>query len=216
MRGLLEKDYRLLLTNKITFLVFLGLSVYFGISMDGTFALGYFPFVIIMLLVGTISYDEMDHGFQFLMTLPVDAKLYVREKYVLCLSGGLISWLAAAIFYGVSSRIRTGSFPFPEELPLICMVLPIILWFVSLMIPVQLRFGVEKSRLVVFGVCGVAGAVFYILMRTDNIRERIFTALDTLDETGGLSMPLAIGIVTILLCLFSYEISKKIMEKKEL
>lgn len=38
-----------------------------------------------MIAVGTLSYDETDNGLAFLMTLPVDRKTYVREKYLFIL-----------------------------------------------------------------------------------------------------------------------------------
>ena len=82
MAGLLEKDIRLIWGNRQSLLLFFALAVVLGFSQDGTFILGYFPFVIIILIINTIAYDELDNGFQFLMTLPINAKTYVREKYI--------------------------------------------------------------------------------------------------------------------------------------
>lgn len=39
----------------------------------------------------------MDKGYQFLLTFPIDRKTYVREKYVLTLGIGVLSWGVAMV-----------------------------------------------------------------------------------------------------------------------
>ena len=82
MSGLLQKDLCLLKSNRKTLVLFLALAVVISLGQTNTFILGYFPFLMIIMLTGTISYDEMDNGFPFLFTLPVDRKMYIREKYL--------------------------------------------------------------------------------------------------------------------------------------
>ncbi len=92
MRGLLEKDIRLLMHSKQTFVCFIALAVVLGVAQKSTLMLGYLTFFISAILVSTLSYDEMDHGFAFLFTLPINRKIYVREKYVFCMGGAVIVW----------------------------------------------------------------------------------------------------------------------------
>ncbi len=80
MRGLLEKDLRLTLCRKQTIMLFLFMTLVMGMSMDGSFLVGYLTMLMMMIAVGTLNYDEFDNGFAFLMTLPFDRKTYVREK----------------------------------------------------------------------------------------------------------------------------------------
>ena len=61
MRGLLEKDMRLLMHSKQTFVCFIALAVVLGVAQKSTFMLGYLAFFISAILVSTLSYDEMDH-----------------------------------------------------------------------------------------------------------------------------------------------------------
>ena len=86
MRGLLRKDLELARLNiKIWgVLFFIGVIYLFrGKSMDGgSFFTAYMMFVSIGLSAGTISYDTSDHGMQFLLTLPVTRREYVKEKYL--------------------------------------------------------------------------------------------------------------------------------------
>ena len=99
MRGLLEKDIRLLMHSKQTFVCFIALAVVLGVAQKSTFMLGYLAFFISAILVSTLSYDEMDHGFAFLFTLPINRKIYVREKYVFCMGGAVIVWSLTMMLY---------------------------------------------------------------------------------------------------------------------
>ena len=59
MSGLLEKDICLLLKgHRNTMILFLMICVFLGLSQTDTFILGYFPFLMIVLLIGTLSCDE--------------------------------------------------------------------------------------------------------------------------------------------------------------
>ena len=64
MRGLFEKDFRLLSQNRQTLVLFLMMAGFLGLTQNGTFVLGYLSFMFSILLTSTISYDEMDQGFE--------------------------------------------------------------------------------------------------------------------------------------------------------
>ena len=215
MTGLMEKDMRLLFSNKQTILALVAISVVLGFSMEGTFILGYFPFLVVILMVSTFSYDEMDHGYQFLMTLPVDASLYIREKYLLCMLGGVGSWAVSVGIYDAGEMFRGESMNFLEELPLIGVFLPIMLLLVAFMIPIQVKFGVEKSRAVLAGFCGGIGVVVIFITKTILTKETLSQIEATIDRISEpiLTAICLVGVVGILLV--SYGISKRIMEKKE-
>ena len=103
MSGLLEKDICLLLKgHRNTMILFLMICVFLGLSQTDTFILGYFPFLMIVLLIGTLSCDEADNGLPFLFTLPIDRKLYIREKYLFCVAGTVVSFVLAWALYLVS------------------------------------------------------------------------------------------------------------------
>ena len=99
MAGLFEKDIRILMQRKKALLLFLALSIFIGYSQDGTFILSYLPMLMIIVMIGTISYDEYDNGYRFLMTLPIDSRVYVSEKYIFCIAGTLVSYIAATLIY---------------------------------------------------------------------------------------------------------------------
>ena len=93
MACLLEKDIRLLWGTKQTLVILFAIAVAVAFSGNGNFIIGYLPFVVEMIAISTIAYDEMDHGYQFLLTLPINKKTYVREKYLLCAGGVVAAWV---------------------------------------------------------------------------------------------------------------------------
>ena len=213
MAGLLEKDIRLIWENRQSLLLFFALAVVLGFSQDGTFILGYFPFVIIILIINTIAYDELDNGFQFLMTLPINAKTYVREKYIFSFAGGIVSWLISVILYFAAKIVHGTQLDVISELPVIVTFLPIIILMAAFMIPMQIKFGVEKSRAVVAGICGAIGACMLVFAKFTGQNGKNIVAF--LDQMNGCVI-VGIGIVlTAAIAAISYLISVRIMKKKE-
>lgn len=212
MAGLLVKDMRLILRNKPYVVLFIVLTVMLGFSQEGTFILGYFPYAMMILLINTIGYDEMDNGYQFLMTLPINAKTYVREKYILSLAGAVFSWLIAAILYFASRTLHGTSIEMQSEVPLIAAFLPVIALMGDLMIPLELKFGIENSRAVVAGLCGVLGVVIFTFAKFTG--DNGIVPAFSYSMSGGMLACLAVCL-TVLLTVLSYVISVRVMEKKE-
>lgn len=212
MAGLLVKDMRLILRNKPYVVLFIVLTVMLGFSQEGTFILGYFPYAMMILIINTIGYDEMDNGYQFLMTLPINAKTYVREKYILSLAGAVFSWLIAAILYFASRALHGTSIEIQSEVPLIAAFLLVIVLMGDLMIPLELKFGIENSRAVVAGLCGVLGVVIFTFAKFTG--DNGIVAAFSYSMSGGMLACLAVCL-TVLLTVLSYVISVRVMEKKE-
>ena len=217
MRGLLEKDFRLLIRSKQSFICFFVLAVVLGLASQGTFVLAYFTFLMVALLTSTISYDELDHGFEFLFTLPVNRKLYVREKYVLCIGGAAIGWLISVVLYFLMLNIHKVRILPGEEILKALTFLSIAILFLSLMIPLQLKFGVEKSRFVMLGVSVAISVLIFIVLDKTGISETqsvlIMCALGQLPDAAVVLVELLLGILAIVI---SYAFSCRIMSKKEL
>ena len=64
---------------------------------DFTFMVGFITFILSLFTVSSISYDEFDNGYPFLLTLPFSRKTYVIEKYVFGLILGLTGWLVSVL-----------------------------------------------------------------------------------------------------------------------
>ena len=213
MAGLIEKDMRLLWCNKLSVIAFVVFAVILEVSVKGAI-LGYLPFVMCLPMVNTIAYDEMDNGYQFLLTFPIDRKTYVREKYVLTLGMGVLSWGVAMVIYFVIKMIQGERLDMSMELPVTLSFLPVIALFILFMLPLQMKFGVEKTRIVVAGTCGAAGACilgFTKFIGPDTINDW----MESLNQMSGWVLLGIVVAVVVLLIAVSYRISIGIMKRKE-
>jgi ABC-2 type transport system permease protein len=212
MAGLIEKDIRLMWCNKQALIFFLIIGVVIGLQNEAVI-LGWLPFAISILLINTVTYDELDKGYGFLMTLPIDAETYVREKYFFCLTGGTVSWLVAAGLYMILEMKQQMPVDMASQIPMVLVFLPVTALLIALLIPMQLIFGVEKSRVVISGACGVIGASVIAFVKL--VKTNVLSAFSFLNQMNGWILAGIAVVVTVLLILLSYAISVRIMKKKE-
>ena len=94
MKGLMVKDFHLLLTQSRFYMILLIVLFVAGTSTEAMYVAGYISIVFPMFAISTISYDEYDNGNAFLFTLPFTRKEYVLSKYLfgllLCMFGSLL------------------------------------------------------------------------------------------------------------------------------
>ena len=213
MSGLLEKDICLLLKgHRNTMILFLMICVFLGLSQTDTFILGYF--LMIVLLIGTLSCDEADNGLPFLFTLPIDRKLYIREKYLFCVAGTVVSFVLAWALYLVSLLVH-GVSNVSGVLSENAGMIPVFLAVFFIMIPVQIKCGAESARVMMAGICFLFAGVILFVQKVageatlDQITELIGTITGTIPGQAGI---FTAGSVVLLI---SYRISVGFMEKQE-
>lgn len=219
MRGLLVKDFKLLKQQGkiITFLVFICIFM-LGQMQETSFVVGYITSICVVISLSTISYDEFDNGNTFLFSLPITREEYVREKYALSflVNGGV--WLLSSIAAILVNMARVDGFILSNEIMGAILVLAACMVLVSVMIPVQLKFGSEKSKVIIFasiGIIAVAGYFTMFLLEKTSSMIDISWLLGKLMEIGkGGLTGLAVGIGVVLLVL-SMRVSQNIMKKKE-
>ncbi|MCR4690647.1 MAG: ABC-2 transporter permease [Lachnospiraceae bacterium] len=215
MLGLIEKDLRLTLKRKQTLMVFFVMALIMGLSMDGSFIIGYLTLFASIVAIGTISYDEFDNGFSFLMTLPFGRKTYVREKYLFSLMLAAIAWCFGIILCCVENAIRQNGAIRADELPKLFAFIPLMYLSAAIMIPLQLKFGSEKSRIVLFIIFGFLAALLFGGARTSVGTKILGRLVEVLDQMSSAVVLAVIVAVCMLLAGGSYYCSIKIMEKKE-
>ena len=211
MAGLFEKDIRILMQRNKALLLFLALSIFIGYSQDGTFILSYLPMLMIIVMIGTISYDEYDNGYRFLMTLP---RVYVSEKYIFCIAGTLVSYIAATLIYLTSQALKGINVNIESNISDILAAPLIMLLFVAIILPLQIKYGAEKSRVTLLVVVGIIAALIFVLKKIVNF-ETLMNILHYFDQIADWIIIL-IGIMSVLIALLvSYLISYNIMKNKE-
>ncbi len=215
MLGLIVKDIRLIKNQGIVMiLLFVGVM---GVLMINTMnPQGFVAYAAVMGVIyafNTISYDSYENGYSFLFTLPVSRKLYAAEKYVLA----VIFSLGASLAGGVVVEIVKGDIShFLSNCLSYLLMWAVVLWMPIVMLPLQLKFGAENSRIVTILVFGICAAVVYLAMSSKGIVEEAAGFLKRLNETVGETGMLAITLlVTAAAFVLSMFISMRIMEKKE-
>ena len=218
MKGLLKKDLALLANTGKSYVGVLLFCMVLGL-VNGEmkqFSLGFLVMMLSLAALSTFSYDEFDNSMAFLMVLPVSRKMYVLEKY---LFGGMLGFggfAAALILFLISEKNNASSMTFTQYVLLILCFLAFIVLFLSLMIPVQLKFGSEKGRIVLFIIFfGIIGIVYLLSRLTKKIPAQVLNFFQEIPQLPfWLLTALAIGIY-FLAIFISLKISLKIMEKKE-
>lgn len=215
MKGLLIKDIKLMGNMKNSLLLILLISIVMTTYIkDASFLIMYLGMIGTTFATSTLSYDEFDNGYSFLLSLPVTRKGYVMEKYGfgLLLSGS--GWLLGTVLALAAGIVRGSREPLDIIMTSI-VLLPTVFFLLAVMIPFRLKFGSEKGRVVVICAAGAAFLVFTvaaeIVKRTNLDLDSIWVKL-TLQGAGVMAASLAIGTVILLI---SYRLSVSIMEKKE-
>lgn len=93
IRGLLEKDFRLFrYQGGKFFLVIVGLFLSLAGNMGTNFVSIYITSVMAIYSGSTISYDEAEHGYNYLFSLPVNRKNICTGKIYLLIYSNC-SWM---------------------------------------------------------------------------------------------------------------------------
>ena len=216
MKGLLIKDFKLMLMQKNFFIIIIVVACLISISsQDPTFMIGFITLILSLFTVSTISYDEFDNGYPFLLTLPFSRKTYVLEKYVYGLILGAGAWIVSVMICSlmlivqgkpVTSDMLIGAF----------VILPMFLVIESLMIPVHLRFGGEKGRYALIACVGVLVVIGFVVMKIVEIFHiNVLPLILAIDALGPVMFMVILLMIGFLIMLVSLKVSLSIMNKKE-
>ena len=149
MKGLLLMDFKFLKRQR-KFLLIVGLLVLvFLFNKDmSSFGVSYATMLFGIFAINSIYYDEANNGNAFLFTLPFSRKEYVFSKYLFGMIMGGGAWLLSSLIgIGYLSMANTG-INIAEWFAINAVSLILLLVMLSFMFPIQFKFGMEKSRLV--------------------------------------------------------------------
>lgn len=216
MAGLLEKDIRLLLHLKQALVIFPVIAIFMAASNNGISVMCYLTVMIAILSITTASYDEMDNGYAFIMSMPVDPRMYVREKYLFCNGISLTVWAFSVILYTVVGLVKGTQNIIADDIIMEIVLIPVVVIMISVMLPIQLKFGLEKSRVAIFGFFGiVAGLVFLVARAVKASGADIDKLINKIMGLSDKMIMAALFVVTAVIVIISYKCSVAIMKKKE-
>ena len=214
MIGLIKKDLLILKAQKIyIFLgVFLAISLTIGYELPiaGIFA---GTMMASTLCLTTIAYDDFGNGTAFLLTLLITRKIYVAEKYFLSLLMSTAACLISSLLLLLIKFNVFSSGAFVKILQIACAI-PISVCLPALLIPINLKFGSERGRMVMIILFIFLGILFSAL----STFVQASTVVGLLAFVAGLNPLLLFALVVVacaLIVLASAAISTQIMRKKE-
>ena len=216
MKGLFVKDIRLILTMRQQLFIFLAVCALIAFTAEGSFVVGYTSALLGILGLSTLGFDEHENGFPFLFSLPVDARIYVNEKYLLCILLDLAGLIFGTVLFFVACLTRGRMAMFQEDIVYVVFYLPATLLLILSILPVQMIFGREKSRIITFVLYGVLFGLSAVLAKLVGPLDQI-KAPQNMPEW--VSNPFVISAVLCVLvlavCVILYCICMKTMRNKE-
>lgn len=216
MMGLLVKDLCLFKQRIRFFLILAVFGVFFAYNYDGEFAVGYLTLMCSFFTSSTLTYDEFDNCYPFLMTLPVTAKTYVIEKYIFGFVLSLGAWIFSTTVYFACNIIKKAPILWVEDTMSLLIVLSAALILLSIMLPVTFKFGTDKSRIVIIIIAGITVAFGFCLSKfVEHFQINPPQWLLSFNDIN-ISFVAAILIaLSILITILSTLLSIRIMNKKE-
>lgn len=209
MLGFIKKDIAMIKSNfKILFILFIFYGVMtFNDGMDISFIL---PFICVMIMISTFSYDEYNNWNAYTIALPNGRENSVKAKYLATIIMILATTLITILFTFLLIYIKKQ--PIELEKILVTTIGSIFatLLVLSTMYTIIYKFGIEKARIAIFVI--VIAFVFAASFLFSNIDfSFIGKTLNFLEDY----IVLIIIAISILMVYISYRISKKIYLNKE-
>lgn len=216
MKGLLVKDWKLLLRNQKSFFAVMAVVIAMYVVIgNAEFIISYTPMLCVFVSMSTITYDTYENGAAFLFTMPFSRKEYVREKYIF---SGCIILTAEIISYAVAMAVMLYQGKDWMEISISSVITFVLaLLVMGLSIPIQLKFGAEKSRVAIMIVLGTGFGLlmifFKVMEKLEMKPNQVFAVFYNMNVVA---LVLIAVFVFVVLMGISYMISIKVMMNKEL
>ncbi|AFA47801.1 ABC-2 transporter permease [Acetobacterium woodii] len=205
MKGLILKD---ILNLKGSFKTLGIMLIFFSvvfISQGNGFVFGIVIFMFAMMVITTMSYDDLAKWDIYALTMPITRKEMVLSKYLVM---GILNsiGIVIALIVGVLGNLELGE-PIGGELLVIVGAISLIAVIISsVVIPLIYKFGAEKARLMLI-LCALAPTAILLLI------EQMGIPLPSIDNTWIYGVLLIAFTVVVLV--ISINASIKIYQKKE-
>ena len=216
MKALFIQDIRYMLTQKsfLFLIVFIGIVLSLTQNDNYIFVIGYLGFMGMITGMMSLTMDDQSHGLTFLFSLPIDRRVYVREKYLFVVFMGVVFSLFATALCLLFRMFAEYKAPLDEILATSLGTLFVMLLFVCFMLPLQLKFGAERARLASFIAIGLFFAAVIVAGLVVNFADALpfiqaFLSMSPVALAG-------IGAAFLIVCLrISYGVSLRIILRRE-
>ena len=209
MIGFIKKDLAMLKSNFKLLCILTIVYTVMGLlgTMDISFLL---PFMSVMLMISTFSYDNYNNWDAYSISLPNGRKNSVKSKYIttilLIISISIITLLLSFII----SYVNTKTINFGQILVTTFGNIFGTLLVLTFMYPIIYKYGVEKARIAIFLIIFLIVILGGFLLKYIDL-SNVGNALSFLEDY----LVLILIAITIGMVYISYKISNKIFRKKE-
>lgn len=214
MKGLLIKDLRLVVERKQQLFILLAVCAMIAFSSDGSFIVAYAAGLTGILGLSTFAFDEHNNGFPFLFSLPVDANMYVKEKYLFCVLADLAGMALGTGLFFAACATKGKMDVFWEDLPYLALYFPATLLLIFSVLLIQMKFGIERSRLITFLLYGVLFVLGTVLVKTVGPLDPKQPDLPEWMNNPYFIVACSLAVVAVL-CSVLFLVSVRIMKNKE-
>ncbi len=210
MLGFIKKDIAMIKSNfKILFILFIFYGVMaYNDGMDISFIL---PFICVMIMISTFSYDEYNHWDAYTIALPNGRENSVKAKYLATIIMILVTTLITILLTFLLTYIKKQPIDIEEILVTTLGGIFGTFLVLAVMYPIIYKLGIEKARIVIFviviGIAFIGGLIFNL-----NIDFSFIGKAFNFLEKYLVAIIIAIAVVMVYI---SYKISKKIYLNKE-
>lgn len=186
------------------------------ITSSNSISFGFLGFLGIAFSLSSISYDEFDNGNVFLFSLPITRKDYVLEKYFFGMLIGSSFLLMATTVSIISIIVKNNIQNFNEIFVTTGVTFCVILLFLSIMLPIILKYGNEKGRIVGIIIMGISSMVIVLIGKIFQfMKVDLVPIIDQISKSITKAYLIWFLLFSFIFVSISYFISIGIMKKKQ-
>ena len=214
MKGLLVKDFMMLKSQKQFFAIVILIAGLFLATYESmSFVISYVTIVFSMFGITSLGYDEADNGLAYLFSFPFERRTYAVEKYVFSFLLLLAGWVTITALAVIVSFVRGMQFDLWEMGAASMSVITISVGFLSVPLPIEFKFGVERGRIGMIVAFAVFFLGFYFLAKVSMVEPA--EMLDKVLRFPAAGLAAALCVFWIAAIGISLMVSTRIIEKKE-
>lgn len=216
MKGLILKDLLTLKNQMRNIMIIIIGFIILSIMMENYFYIAFIiPFYIVMLVISTFSYDELNNANTYIVALPYNRKTIVKARYYLSLMSIITSLLIGAILSLVTPLLNPDMDFMSTFASSVATIIGVIL-VISLLMPCFYKFGVQKGRVILFiAIMAVSLLIGVILSLFENSTLKIAEFFSALENTNYVILIAGTILIILLILYISYLFSCKIFKNKE-
>ena len=216
MKGLILKDLLILKNQMRNVLIIILGFVILSLWMENYFYIAFIiPFYIVMLVISTFSYDELNNSNTYIVALPYSRKTIVKARYILSVLS-IITALLIGLALSLIIPIFNVDMDFASTFASTTATIMGVILVLALLMPCFYKFGVQKGRIILFmAIMAISLIIGIIISLFENSKLNIASFFNQLENINfAFLIMIAIAIIFLLLYI-SYLFSCKIYKNKE-